>query len=131
MIQDIIHEPKHKNLKLSQTRWLSRGSVISKILEQWEALVFFFFFLDWAAHIYKTMTNLRTKHMLLFLNYILSKVDKMNLEFKSEYFRLSTLFTTISDESRSILEMFVNNEAIHSNELAVIDPYNTSLHKSQ
>ena len=41
MIQDIVHAPKHKMLKLSETRWLSRSEVISRILEQWEALQLF------------------------------------------------------------------------------------------
>ena len=42
LIQDIVNSPKHKILKLSQTRWLSRGQVIERILEQWEALLLFF-----------------------------------------------------------------------------------------
>lgn len=39
--QILTHSPQHRMLKLSQTRWLSRGKVISRILEQWEALVLF------------------------------------------------------------------------------------------
>ena len=34
MIQDVVHVPKHRILKLSQTRWLSIGAVIDRIFEQ-------------------------------------------------------------------------------------------------
>lgn len=42
MIQEVVHSPKHKILKLSQTRWLSRNQAISRIVEQWDALQLFF-----------------------------------------------------------------------------------------
>lgn len=61
-------------LKLSQTRWLSRGKVITRILEQWEALKFLFQAeaktdkIDGAGQILNTMNAPGTKHMLVFLN---------------------------------------------------------------
>lgn len=127
MIQDVVQTPKHKMLKLSQTRWLSRGSVISRILEQWDALQLFFQGeartdkVDGAAQIHKTMINPGTKHMLLFLNYVISKVDKMNTEFQSQHFRLSKLYSVISDEYRSILGLFVREEIIQSQKISYID----------
>lgn len=89
LLQEVVAAPKHKMLKLSQTRWLSRGKVITRILEQWEALRLFFEAkaktdkVDGAGQLYKTMTTPGTRHMLLFLNYVLQKVDRMNLEFQS------------------------------------------------
>lgn len=85
-------------LKLSQTRWLSRGKVITRILEQWETLKFLFQAeaktdkIDGAEQILNTMNAPGTKHMLAFLNYVTQKVDRMNLEFQLEHFRLSTFF---------------------------------------
>lgn len=79
--------------------------------------------------IYKTTINPGTKHMLLFLNYILLKVDRMNLEFQSEYFRPASLFTTASDEYRSIMGMFVRDEVVANKNLSLIDPENDSLYK--
>lgn len=79
--------------------------------------------------IYKTMINPGTKHMLLFLNYILPKVDRMNLAFQSEYFRLASLFTTVSDEYRSIMGMFVRDEVVANKDLSLIDPGNDSFYK--
>lgn len=134
LIQEVVHSPKHKMLKLSQTRWLSRNQVISRILEQWDALQLFFQAesktnkFDGAAHIYQTMTNRGTKHMLLFLNYILGKVDRMNCEFQSEYFRLSVVYTTIAAEYRSILGMFVKPEVLELEKLSQINPEDVSLH---
>lgn len=134
MIQDIVHAPKHKMLKLSEIRWLSRSEVIARILEQWEALQLCFQSEakknnDGAAMIYNTMITPGTKHMLPFLNYILPKVDRINLEFQSEYFRLASLFTTISDEYRSIMGMFVRDEVVANKESSLIDPRNDSLYK--
>ena len=135
IIQDVAQTPKHKMLKLAETRWLSRGALVRRILEQWEALRLFFQEesrtdkVDGASLIHKTMTALGTKYMLLFLSYILSKVDKMNIEFQSQYFRLSTLYSTISDEYRSILALFVKEEVIQKLKLRDIDVHNTALHK--
>lgn len=84
MIQDVAQTPKRRMLKLSQTRWLSRGAVVSRVLEQWDALLLFFQGeskidkVDGAAHIHKMMTTPGTKHMLLFLFH---KVDSINIEF--------------------------------------------------
>ncbi|XP_068207490.1 uncharacterized protein [Palaemon carinicauda] len=136
MIQDVVQSPKHKMLKLSQTRWLSRGLVLSRILEQWDALQLFFQGeaktdkVDGASQISKTMATPGTKHMLLFLNYIISKVDKMNLEFQSQYFRIATLYSTIADEYRSILALFVDEDILHSHSLAELDPNDAAKHKS-
>lgn len=138
LIQDIVDSPKHKMLKLSQTRWLSRGQVIARILEQWDALLLFFqsemktesVKVDGAGNIYNNMVNRGTKHMLLFLNYILGKVDKMNLEFQSEFYRLGTLYATIADGYKSLLAMFVREEVVLTKTLATIDPCDSSQYKS-
>ena len=125
-------------LKLSQTRWLSRGKVISHIIEQWDALLLFFqgetnseaVKVDGAGEIYKTLTNRGTKHMLLFLNFILGKIDKMNLEFQSEYFRLDSLYATIAGEYRNILTMFIEDTVIATEKLVDINPLDVSKYKT-
>lgn len=135
LIQEVLDMPSHKMLKLAQTRWLSRGKVVSRVLEQWDALKLFFQSesrtdkVDGASQIHKMMTTRGTKHMLLFINYILGKVDMMNIEFQSQHFRLGTLHSTISDNYRSILGLFLKPEVIQSHQLALIDPSDESLHK--
>ena len=94
LIQDVVDAPCHRVLELSQTRWLSCGQVVTRILEQLEALSLFFQsespsdHVDRAGKIYQTMRTTGTKHMLLFLNYILTKVEKLNIEFQSTHFKL-------------------------------------------
>lgn len=68
--------------------------------------------------------------MMLFLNYILGKVDKMNCEFQSEYFGLSVVYTTITAVYRSILGMFVKPEVLESKKLSQINPEDKSLHSN-
>jgi hypothetical protein len=64
--------------------------VISVILEQWDALLIYFQSeskpdnVDGAQLIYKALDNRGTKHMLCFLQYVLRKVNTLNLEFQSE-----------------------------------------------
>ncbi|XP_046855931.1 protein ZBED8-like [Xenia sp. Carnegie-2017] len=118
LIQDIVEAPRHKVLKLSQTRWLSRDQVVARILEQWDALKLFFQSespcdrVDGAVKIYATMTTNGTKHIMAFLNYILSKVDRLNAEFQAQDFKLHTLYSSISDEYRSILAMFIHDKVV-------------------
>ena len=67
--------------------------------------------------------------MLLFLNYVLAKVDSMNIEFQSQQFRLHNVFSTISDEYRGLLSMFISNDAMNSKALSSIDPADHGLYK--
>ena len=77
---------------LACTRWLSHEKVISAILEQYDALLLYFQTesmsdkTDNAGKIYASLTDTGTKPMLLFLQYILQKVNTLNLEFQSEHF---------------------------------------------
>lgn len=85
---------------------------------------------DGAGDIYNIMVNRGTKHMLLFLNYVLGKVDKMNLEFQPEYYMLGTLYATIVDAYKSLLGMFVREEVVLCKTLANIDNCDSSQYKS-
>ena len=106
LIQEAIQIEQHHIPKLAQTRWLSRGQVVSRIVEQWDALLLFFHAqtpsdrVDGAAQIHKTMTTPGTKHMFLFLNFLLPKIDRMNKEFQSDSFRTHVTFSSIRDSYR-------------------------------
>lgn len=67
--------------------------------------------------------------MLRFFNWIIGKIGRMNLEFQSEKFRLSTLYSSITDEYRSILA-FIKDEILKSFKLSKINPENKSVHLS-
>ena len=134
LIQKVVKAQEHKMLKLCQTRWLSRGQVVARIIEQWDALLLYFQTeastakVDGASSIYHTMTSAGTKHML-FLNYILPKVDRMNFHFQSEEPRIHTLFDNISSLYKDLLSLFVEEEVLASRDLNAIDPTDKSLHR--
>lgn len=66
--------------------------------------------------------------MLLFFNYVLGKVDRINCEFQSQYFRLHVLQSMITAEYRSILGMFIKPEVLESNKLSQINSQDKSLY---
>ena len=72
--------------------------------------------------IFDTLTNCGTKHMLLFLQYILQKMNALNIEFQSEHFRLHVLHAMVSTEYKSILSCFIKDEILQSRKLSQIDP---------
>ena len=86
-IQQVVRVVPQKMVKLSQTRWLSREKVISTVFEQYGTLILYFEKecktdkVDGARKIFDTLTNSGTKHMLLFLQYILQKVNAINTQF--------------------------------------------------
>lgn len=135
LIQEVTKTETHKIPKLAQTRWLSRGNVIKIILEQWDALLLYFQSeskedkVDGANNIYQTFKNRGTKHMLLFLNYVLEKVDRLNIEFQSENFRLHVLHSMVYSEYKNILSSFIREEVVQSTRASDIDPSDKSLHK--
>ena len=128
LIQEAVKVVNHRILKMAQTRWLSRGMVVARILEQWEPLKLFFEAesptdkVDGAANIFRVMVTPGTKHMLYFLNYVLPKIDMMNLQFQSEGFRVQKVFKSIRDTYREILSLFVRDDVIHARDLTTIDP---------
>ena len=132
MIQDVVQLPTHRVLKLSQTRWLSRGQVLARILEQWDALILFFQSeapldkIDGASKIHEQMVTPGTKHMLLFVKYVVGKIDQMNTEFQAEDMRLHVVYSRISDQYRTLLAMFVRNDVLRNKTLIDVDPLDSS-----
>ncbi|XP_014785432.2 uncharacterized protein LOC106880126 [Octopus bimaculoides] len=131
-IQSVVGIKENKIPKLSQTRWLSCENVIDVIIEQWDALVLYFQSedkieqVDGAKRIYETMINKGTKHMLLFLHYILKKVNALNVEFQLEHFRLHLLHILVSSEYKNILGCFIKEDVLAVSKLSDIDLNNTT-----
>ena len=101
--------------------------VVARVIEQWGPLKLFFQAeslkdkVDSAANIFKVMVTPGTKHMLLFLNYVLPKIDIMNLQFQSEDLQVHKVFKSIKDTYREILSLFVRNDVILTGDVATID----------
>ncbi|MPC72088.1 hypothetical protein E2C01_066381 [Portunus trituberculatus] len=64
--------------------------------------------------------------MLFFLNYVLDKVDRMNLEFQSEQYSLAPLLAFIAGEYRSIHGMFIKEDVLFTGKLSDINPQDTT-----
>ena len=100
-------------------------------MEQWEILVLYFQSesrndkVDGASKIYKLLVARGTKHMLCFLQYVLSKVNALNLEFQSEQFRLHKLHSMVSTEYKIILSVFTKEEVFMQMDLSNINPKDT------
>lgn len=77
---------------------------------------------DTATRIHNTLNDCGAKHMLLFLQYLLKKVDALNIEFQSEQFRLHQLYLSVSTEYKSVLEMFIKKDVLKQSQLNDIDP---------
>lgn len=135
LLQEVVHTERHKILKLCETRWLSREAVIERILEQWDDLHLFFQSkaatddVDGAGLIFQTMNTLGTKHMLLFLCYILGRVNCMNLEFQAENFRLHKVFSSVSEQYHYLLSLFIKPEALQPAFLDDVDPADPLMHR--
>lgn len=120
LMKGVVNLPRHKMVKLSQTRWFSREKVVAKILEQLDALALLLQGEadtdkgDGAASMSKIMMTHGTKHTQLFFHYILGKVDK-NVQFQAQYFRFNSLYSTaVSDQYRSIFGIFIQGKATES-----------------
>lgn len=85
--QAYVNVEPHNMLLPSQTRWLSLHPVVSRILEQWPALLLFFTDmvheegLACADRILQNLTDPSIKLHFHFLNWILSKFNAINLLF--------------------------------------------------
>ena len=110
------------------------GKVISAILDQYEALVLYFQSesktdkIDNAKKIYDTLIDHGTRP-IFFLQYILEKVDTLNVDFQSEHFRLHQLFLSVSTEYKNFLSCFIKDEILMTSKLSEVDPNDVSKYK--
>ena len=78
-----MQEQHHKMLKLSQTRWLSLESCVTRILEQWKALRLYFiaFVADGKDPSYTTesiLKGLSKKFVLAQLEFLSAQLHRLN-----------------------------------------------------
>ncbi|KAF2348465.1 hypothetical protein FHG87_020780, partial [Trinorchestia longiramus] len=84
---------------------------------------------DGARRINEVLNNSGTKPLLFFLQYILRKVNSLNVEFQSENFQLHRLHMMVTTEYRNILSFFVTEKIMQCVKLSDIDPINACNHK--
>ena len=138
LVQEAVNAPCHQIPKVAMTRWLSRGAVLQRILEQWEPLTLFFRSEaitvegkeNRAAEISFRLEEQGTKHVLLFAHFIIKKVDALNLLFQSEDFQLHHLHRKMSEGYRALLSLYVRPDILESVPLHAIDPEDTAVCKA-
>lgn len=114
--QEFANIQPHKLLHPSQTRWLSLHQVVSRILEQWNALRLFF--IDAVVHdnlesteiLLKKLHDPEIKIYLEFLDYILPFFNELNREMQSEHPKIHLLHTKISATTRSLMDMYIKRD---------------------
>ncbi|KAK0066447.1 hypothetical protein Bpfe_003879 [Biomphalaria pfeifferi] len=133
---DTVHSVQVNAQELSSSRGSTYENIINVVLENWNLMIFFFQSeseankVQVSHQIYTTLTTRGTKHMLLFLQYILQKVNAFNAEFQSEEFRIHLLHSLISQSYSDILSCFIDDEIIVMHKLSEVDPTDCNLHKN-
>lgn len=111
MIQSILEVQPLKILHPSATRWLSLESVIKRNNERFAELVMFFSFQansdnnQTAKRILCHLNDPMTKPLLLFLEYVLPVINRVNRIFQSE----SPEFPNMYNEIKSLLVILLSN----------------------
>ncbi|XP_076032994.1 uncharacterized protein LOC143020457 [Oratosquilla oratoria] len=124
----------HKLLHPSATRWLSLHMTVNRILEQWQPLKLYFtnIFMEERLgavdKIHEALNDPSVFMYLTFLDYILPKLNNVNLLFQSKGPTLHLLHEKIQDVYIGILSMFYNPVHITRSKLHLIDPNNTVQH---
>ena len=126
--QDFANVEPHKILKPAQTQWLSLNMCVSRILEQWDALLLFFTNaaekdrLVAAENIANSLRNPFCHLYFQFLSFILPKFTEFNVLFQSE----TPLLHKLADELKSLYKCFpscyMKRQYLQSQSLSLIDP---------
>jgi len=128
--QEFCSTPVHKLLHPSQTRWLSLHLVVSRVLEQWDALLLYFQDkhlnerLTIAESIYSTLTDPLIRLVFLFLNWILPKFTSLNSFFQSSSVVITQLHDKMISTYKDILSCFMRPNYINKTPINDIDPEN-------
>lgn len=126
--QAFLDVEPHKMLHPSQTRWLSLATVVSRMLEQWEALTLYFTDMALleklvaAQQILECLTDPVVKLFYLFLQWVLPKFTSLNKYFQSEKVVVTELNDKLCELYREILLSFMEGQYVRKTKLTEIDP---------
>lgn len=130
--QNFTHTKIHKILHPSQTRWLSLEAVVSRIIEQYNALKLFFLDacttdrLQSAENIYQKLQDPLTLAFLLFLEHILPLFNNLNKEMQSTEPKIYNLYNHIQTIYRTLLDYFIKTDVMKTSleKISIQDPSN-------
>ena len=83
-----------------------------------------------SKNIYETLIDHGTKPMLYFLQYILQKINALNIEFQSEHFRLHQLYLSVSIQYKNIISFFIKEDIVNNRKILEIDVNDKRLYKN-
>lgn len=121
--QEYVDLKPHKILHQSQTRWLSLRAAVSRILEQYEALILFFTEaafsdrLKSADTILHMLKNPYNKLYLEFLEFSLEIFTNVNKSMQSEHPQIHKLHETVCRTYHTILDCYMDNSFLSRTEL--------------
>lgn len=131
--QTFAQTPIHKMLHPAQTRWLSLEAVVSRILEQYNALILFFTdatVTDRTLAPENILTKLNdrfTKLYFEFLKFSLAFFNTLNRQMQCEKPAIQDLYKSVSTVYKSFLECFIKRDVLIKSPLHEInykDPNN-------
>ncbi|XP_068225057.1 protein FAM200C-like [Palaemon carinicauda] len=124
--QKFVHVKPHKLLHPSQTRWLSLEMVVSRLLEQYEALKLYFTNavlgdrLTTPEIILERLSHPVTKLYLLFLEYVLPVFNNLNRQMQSESTQVHVLYNSVTAGLKTILGCYIEQGYLNKTDLTKI-----------
>jgi hypothetical protein len=127
--QEFVEVQPHKLLKLSQTRWLSLESCVTRLLEQWDALRLYFvsFVAEKKDPSYTTesiLNGLNNKFVLAQLEFLsaqLRRLNEFNTKFQTTEPMLHHLREEVGKLLRDILSDFIILDVVRKQDPFIID----------
>lgn len=120
--QAFVNLKPHKMLQPCQTRWLSLGAAIDRVLEQYEPLKLYFGIesfdgVSGADEIQISLNNPVTKLYLEFLQFVLPIFSNMNTEFQSEAPKIHLLYSKMSFSFKLLLSFYLKSDYLKITDL--------------
>lgn len=125
--QAFIQVKPHRLLHPAQTRWLSMHSVVSKLLEKYDALKSYFTNavlvdkLEAPETILQRLSTPVTKLYLMFLDFILPFFDNLDKQMQSESSQIHVIHNAIGVTLKAIFECYLEDSYIKATSLKAID----------
>lgn len=133
--QNFVGAKPHRILQNSQTRWLSLLSVVRRVIEQYDALKYYFTSENLDEHVASSKLICDRLYdkinlcYLQFLEFVLPYIVELNIEFQSESPKLFSLYHRMSALIKIILECYIKPEFLKNVDLATVQYQNPRLYK--
>ena len=130
--QEFVNVKPHKLLHPSQTRWLSLQAVVSRLLEQYDALQLYFTGAALSERILAAesiLNKLRdpaNKLYLQFLEFILPLFNDLNKKMQSQGPQIHTMYESVSTVCKTIMDCYMKGDYVRSTAIENIQYRNPS-----